>query len=128
MDLIHENKGRPQAVDAEEMQKLKDKVVESVKGQCALSRDELKACIDDAHKATLLKRGIAGIASKLSKNSYIRIMKKLNAQEEVCQLKTSARIEAESDPRNMLSMIAMQHGICSDLDDPEFIYNFDATQ
>lgn len=128
IDLMQTKEGRPRAVDDEEMANLKSKIIAAVRSQRALSRNELKQAIDEAHNATLLKRGIAAIAPKLSKNTYMTIMKKLNAQEEICQLKTSARIEAESDPRNMLSMIAMQQGICSDLNDAEFILNFDATQ
>jgi hypothetical protein len=59
-----------------------------------MSKNELKQAIDEAHKATLLKRGFAAIAPQLSKNTYTNIIKKLNAQQEVCQLKTSTRIEA----------------------------------
>jgi hypothetical protein len=46
-------------------QNLKDKTIQVVKGRFALSRDELKACIDDAHKAIDDNHKAALLSSKV---------------------------------------------------------------
>jgi hypothetical protein len=76
---------------------------------------------------TMERRGLPPITQSLSKATKYRYFDRVELQKGKVQHKTHARIVAESDPRNALSMHALVAAFCRHLM-PAMIGNFDATQ
>ena len=76
---------------------------------------------------TSKRRNVADTRPQLSSQALRRYKKSMDLGERVAQLKTSARIDAEKDPRNSFAMAAMIEAFCKHLS-PSMLFNWDATQ
>ena len=119
--------GRPPKLDATAQEAILQVLQKRRRDQKAPNRAEFKAIVLVEIEQTSKRRNIAEPRPQLSSQSLRRYKKKMNLGERVAQLKTSARIDAEYDPRNSFAMAAMIEGFCKFLS-PAMIFNWDATQ
>lgn len=84
-----------------------------------------KAFLEEAER-TMARKGLK-TAIVFSKSSRQRYSESLSIQATKGQAKTKARLRAEADPRNFITMAAMM-SVFSPLTAPELLSNFDATQ
>ena len=76
---------------------------------------------------TSKRRNVADTRPQLSSQALRRYKESMELGERVAQLKRSARIDAEKDPRNSFAMAAMIEALCKHLS-PAMLFNWDATQ
>ena len=126
IDSFHENKGRPTAIDKEGEEFVIEELKKAKKRKNTYSKVTFIALINDAAEKKQLRRNLAPAKFKLTNNT-VHKYKIIKAKEVIPQRKTIARIKAESDPRNALSMFSMCKAFTAQ-SEPEMVYNFDATQ
>ena len=71
---------------------------------------------------TSKRSNVADARPQLSSQTLRMYKKSMNLGERVAQLKTSARIDAERDPRNSFAMAAMIEAFCKHLS-PAMLFN-----
>lgn len=120
-------RGRQALIDAEGLLKVKQKISELNKSQKSANKGELKKILVENINLTLGRRGYAPTAETLSDNAIKKYKELCDIGKGTVQHKTHARIVAEGDPRNALSMHALVVAFCTNLV-PQMIGNFDATQ
>lgn len=120
------NGGRPPYLRPHEEDRLRDWVNDrrdryGPPGKTAVTAQTLSIIQD--RKASINHKEVTTIDPK----TINVIMEKMGLLEVMPQVKTSARVNAEADPRNAYTMIAMMKAFCEDLN-PHMIFNWDATQ
>lgn len=125
---LHDRGGRPNSIDQESLQELLRFTKQSESEQHSLSKKRFRDKFLAEMVASKKRRGEGGSAKACCRKT-VGNYRKQYCNEVPCQLKTEARIKAEADPRNALSMISMALAFCEDkADNPEMIFNWDATQ
>ena len=119
--------GRPPKLDATAKEAISELLQKRRGDQNAPNRAEFKAIVLKEVEQTSKRRNIADTRPKLSSQSLRSYKKSMELGERVAQLKTSARIDAEKDPRNSFSIAVMIEAFCKH-HSPAMLFNWDATQ
>jgi len=120
-------KGRRPLLEPEHIPKLAKRVAQGVDSQNTPTRaDFCKLIIEFANIANA-ERGMPACVNSISDQTIANYGAKIQLETATVQHKTHARIVAENDPRNALSMHALVKAFSTDLA-PTMIGNFDATQ
>lgn len=126
--ILHDNIGRPPALDSLSIQILIEKVRSAAASQNAIGRRQFDSIMMDEMNSMKIRRGENCTHAKCSRNTIRKYINE-NFSVENCQFKTRARVRAEADPRNALSMICMVQAFCGEkCGRPEMVFNWDATQ
>lgn len=120
-------RGNQSLFDEASIEKLQKGIIERKRGQKCLNKSELLTLMVNLANETRANRGYAPSVVDISEKSVRKYKKVADIGEGKIQHKTHARIVAEADPRNALSMHALVVAFCKDLY-PAMIGNFDATQ
>ena len=127
IDMFYDKGGRPPLLDATSELAVTTQLINATKDQRSIrKRDFSKLCSEQAVE-NRKRRNIGVTHLTISPTTSRRYKARLNVGEKQGQFKTQARIEAERDPRNAYSMIAMATAFSSQLS-PHMIFNWDATQ
>jgi hypothetical protein len=120
-------RGRPPYLDYCATEEVKRRLNLLVKTQKTPGTEEFAGLLQRGITETKQRKGAFVGCPTISKE-FVRVFRKAN-EVSVCkrQFKTKARIDAESDPRNAFSMIAMVSAFCQQLHN-NMIFNWDATQ
>ena len=119
--------GRPPKLDAAGKEAISELLQKRRRDQKAPNRAEFKSIMLEEVEQTSKRRNVADARPQLSSQTLRMYKKSMNLGERVAQLKTSARIDAEKDPRNSFAMAAMIEAFCKHLS-PAMQFNWDATQ
>lgn len=127
VNTVYDGPGNPPILDKDAEKQILDSVTDLVRTQKTPSTAKVEDMVVHGVRETLRRRGMVKNCDSVSK-SYLRsLFHKLRLHKCKVQTKTSARIEAEADPRNMYSMICLVKAFCENLP-PRLIFNWDATQ
>jgi hypothetical protein len=126
VDDFHDKGGRPPLLDEQGVAELKANVG-TKKNQKGMNKRTFRLAVTSASTSTNARRGKGPQKKPPSRQTIRRVKKAANLGEGKGQVKTSARIVAEGDPRNAYSMVCMASAFCQQLR-PEMICNWDATQ
>ena len=119
--------GRRPLLDEKGIEDLQKKICVRTNQQHTPDAANLQALYVETINETSVRRGKAPSAQSLSRPSKIKYNQLANIEKGTVQHKPHARIVAEGDPRNALSMHALVVAFCQNLKAP-MIGNFDATQ
>ncbi len=119
--------GRPPLIDEKGIEDLQKRICVRTNQQHTPDASDLNALLVDTINETSVRRGKAPSAESLSRPSKLKYQELANIEKGKVQHKSHARIVAEGDPRNALSMHALVVAFCQNLKAP-MIGNFDATQ
>ncbi len=123
----HSAVGRPPILDDFGKMDLKKKVLQLGKDHNHVNFKAFTNLVNEEAEIVANLRGQTRIGKDVSKKTAIRAAKEIGATSRVAQAKTAARISAEKDPRNVITMGVMVDVFCKSLS-PSYIYNWDATQ
>lgn len=124
-DIFHKQ-GRRAKVDDIGIENLRAQITDAKSKKKSLTKKEVTALIILEVDATSERAGEAP-NGKISKTSLKRVRALIESTNVKGQHKTAARIDAEEDPRNCFSMIAMCYAFAKGLISA-MIFNWDATQ
>lgn len=127
IDTFHDKGGHPAALSEEECDELAVDVKNHNKAQKSLSRKQFHNAVNEKAVKTKHQRNIGAKVCHLSDKTHSRYLKKINGKFKQPQLKPTARVNAESDPINILTMVALARAF-SEHHPPHMIFNWDATQ
>jgi hypothetical protein len=113
--------------DQEGLDMIDENLKKRRKEQNCADTKEVQEIVRKAANDTRKRRGKPKLRKKVGKTCLKKALKAVGAKKRVAQQKTNARIIAESDPRNFISMFSFASAFSSDLP-PEMIFNWDATQ
>ena len=99
--------GRPPKLDATAKEAISELLQKRRRDQKAPNRAEFQSIVLEEVEQTSKRRNVADTRPQLSSQALRRYKKSMDLGERVAQLKTSARIDAEKDPRNSFAMAAM---------------------
>jgi len=122
--------GRPRAIEEKELENLKVELDEKALNNAAPDTEELKGMLNVAAWASAARRRSRVVARNLSKLSLSRYRKRLGLKKRRVPRRPNARVEAEADLRNGISLAVMLKIL---LDTPEYpvaeelIFNIDTT-
>ena len=119
--------GRPPKLNATAKEAISELLQKRRRDQNAPNMAEFKSIVLGEVEQTSKRRNVADARPQLSSQTLRMCKKSMNLGERVAQLKTSARIDAERDPRNSFAMAAMIEAFCKHLS-PAMLFNWDATQ
>ncbi len=123
----HSKRGRPEILDEEGKQRVKEKLLQLGMENKHVKMSKLKSIIGEEAELEANARGKTLLGRDVSKSTIFHIAKDIGVKNRQAQAKTHARIVAESDPRNVITMGVMMDVFCKSLG-PEYIFNWDATQ
>jgi transposase len=130
IDTFHDSKGgRPPKVDDDGIIHIRQCLRAAVATQSCQTTmlSNFQIMIEDEVKASLKRRGQAGLDGLITKRFVKRFKIENNFVEATCQFKTHARIFAEADPRNLFSFAVMNEAFMGSRD-ASMCFNWDATQ
>lgn len=127
IDSLHDNAGHPSYVDDSELVELKDKVETLQRSGKTPNKRKFRALIDESHQESKRKRNEMTTNKPLDSRTIEKVKNRMHLNKMKPQFKSKARNEAEQDPRNPFTMIAMIQAFCSE-SIGEMIFNWDATQ
>jgi transposase len=120
-------RGGQSKLDAVALQETKEFVNERQIGSDAVRTAEFRAFISERAKDTANRRGGVLLDGELNKKTVKRTCESLGCSKRKPQTKTNARIRAEADLRNVVTMASMMMAICEGMS-AKLIWNWDATQ
>ena len=119
--------GRPPKLDATAKEAISELLQKHRRDQKAPNRAKFQTIMLEEVEQTSKRRNVPDTRPQLSSQALRRYKKSMDLGERAAQLKTSARIDAEKDPRNSFAMAAMIEALCKHLS-PAMLFNWDATQ
>ncbi len=123
----HSKVGRPEILDDEGKEIVKGKLLQLGKQNNHVKLEQFEEIVLQEAEVTATARGKSFIGRNISKSTSARIIKDIGITPRKAQTKTTARVRAEADPRNVITMGVMIDVFCKNLG-PEYIFNWDATQ
>lgn len=123
---FRESEGRPKYLNNKYIEELKYWMKYSRKIGKSTKDADIRAKCTELHSVQQKELGMADFASPMSQRTFMRIKKEIDAKSVMCQLKTKARIRAESDVRNFVSYYVMLKTFTEHLS-PDMKFNWDAT-
>jgi len=127
VDTFHDGGGRPCYLDEENFNLLKQTIEELNLAQKSPDQKQFRELVFKFIKKSMTDRNTGVEIVDISDSFVSEVRNRLGAALIKSQHKPSARIKAESDPRNTYTMSAMAHAFCEFLDG-NMIFNWDATQ
>lgn len=127
MNNIYQKKGRPPLIDEDSLKSVTKAVSLAKKSQKSIRNSNLVSILKKEIEVTTARRNIVIADPNIDRTTTVRYRNNLGIGKKVGQLKTTARVKAEEDPRNALSMIAMATVFCEGKTS-KMILNYDATQ
>jgi hypothetical protein len=127
IDTFHNYSGKPRKIDEEGSINLRRLLIDRQKAQQALKYANFIDFYKKEALETMKRKGNFSTDVNACKRTIKTFMNSIEVTENEGQFKTKARIVAEADPRNTLTMTAMCYAYCENKH-PAMIFNWDATQ
>jgi transposase len=127
IDTFYEGKGRPSKFDDLAKASIVKKISVAKRRQKSIRKWQKEDIYKEEVIATLARRNKAISDPTINRQTIINYENELGIGKKNGQLKPTARVNAENEPRNALSMFTMASAFCEDKS-PKMILNFDATQ
>ena len=125
VDTFHKVGGQA-LIDEESMKNLAQECDALYQKENSPNRGQLEEMILEKMNETSLKMGKDELHDEIKKTTYYNIKMRAGIHKNKGQTKTLARIRAEADPRNALSMAILLETFAKDLDS-DLVCNFDST-
>ncbi len=117
--------GRPPKIDDIATEKIKTQIIGFEKASMSMSKEELKEIALEAARETAMRRGQTTGGLSVGLTSMKNLSAKINPVPSMPQGKNNARLAAESDPRNVITLAVMMKVFCENLF-PELIFYWDS--